>query len=252
MKALRVNLQSYEGPPGKFTYDANEFKPGTQDTTLEQYFQFIGDLEGDEPVKLPHGLKDAHCVFADIEDFNREVIIPDTVENCCGMFYRCRQFNKPVNIPDSVKFINGMFEGCYKFNQNVEIPTSATECEYMFKDCKRLNSEIIMYHYDDIREGVNADCMFSGCESFEGNVQLSPNITDMSCGFKHCTSLCKPIILPKNLESATLLFDGCSNYDQTIEIPPSVKDIGGITRGIKNPQCKVTMDVLTYNNLWNR
>lgn len=166
-----------------------------------------------------YGVRD-YCKDAKIDkhDFNKFVIINESVTDCISMFSYFTSFNKPIDIPKSVVNCSSMFEGCYALNQPVRIPDSVLYCNCMFYKCKSFNQQITIP--DSV---TSCSSMFYGCESLNQSIVIPDLVTGCESMFYGCTSLNKPIVIPDCVIDCSSMFYGCEEYNHLTAIPSSVK-----------------------------
>lgn len=104
------------------------------------------------------------------------IIIGNNVEVCDYLFNNCTNLNLArVIIPDSVEQCVGMFENTF-LNSNINIPKNAKNCAYMFCGCRWYYDFKNIYIPENV---ISVDGMFSGItwDSYNKNINVYFNTT---------------------------------------------------------------------------
>ena len=103
------------------------------------------------PVVIGNEISSLSYCFYDLDAFNQDVNIPDSVYNCRGIFEGCNFFNGFVNIGNNVEDLSKAFGGCLNYNRETIIPESVINIQYAFSGCTKFGSNIyIKTNYNSI------------------------------------------------------------------------------------------------------
>jgi len=127
-------LKKYKGFLGNFWYDDTEFKH------ICGNFQYIGTETDGSKIKIPKGIKDCTCMFAN-SDITTPPVIPEGVIDCRHMFHNCRLLTKAPVIPEGVTDYRHMFDGC-KSLQNYSLITATDNVLSAYCYCPSVIQEI--------------------------------------------------------------------------------------------------------------
>ena len=114
------------------------------------------------------GIINANSMFAQCSRLNKNILIPNSVEDAQSMFYGCSALNQNILIPSSVVNAQSMFAACSALNQNILIPSSVVNAQRMFFGCSRLNQDV--YIYSQVLNDING--MFTGTKVNKHNVHI--------------------------------------------------------------------------------
>ena len=93
-----------------------------------------------------------------------------------------------------------------------------TRVEGTFSGCSSFNQNV------QIPSSVtNMANTFSGCSSFNQSVQIPSSVTNMANTFNYCSNLNQNIQIPNSVTNMANAFNYCSNLNQNIQIPNSVQ-----------------------------
>lgn len=105
-------------------------------------------------------------------EYNRPLIIPNTVTNCDHAFFNCRNLNSTITLRGNITSLVGMFKGCDNHNFTVDILGTVGNCANMFQGCYNFCPSELMLP-NTITNSVN---MFQSCFGFNGRNYI-PSIT---------------------------------------------------------------------------
>lgn len=127
-----------------------------------------------------------------------------------SIFRSCESFNQPISF-SSIKYAQNAFENCKNFNSPVTVPeeTIIENASSMFRNCELFNSSIGF-------KVVNADYMFSGCESFDRFVNLD-GTTNGCYMFNGCSNFNQKVDLT-SIINGNNMFNGCSSFNQSVTL----------------------------------
>ena len=170
-------------------------------------------------------------------DFSNYVI-PNSVTNMIGAFYRCSSLTMAPIIPDAVTDINSAFYGCTSLTTAPVIPNSVTDMEYAFEGCSSLTTAPVIP--DGVIDMENA---FRGCSSLTtyhgstdpdgdfSNYVIPNSVTDMNSAFYNCSLLTIAPVISNGVTDMSYTFNGCTALTTAPVIPNSVTNISSVFYG---------------------
>lgn len=124
-------LVHYEGNLGKFDYNPKEFE-------IDELVRYIGNETDGKKIHIPEGVEDCGGMFFKCKSLTIAPDIPEGVKNCSGMFFLCESLTIAPVIPEEVEDCSGMFYGCTSLRSAPAIPKGVEKCHKVFKGCTSL------------------------------------------------------------------------------------------------------------------
>lgn len=213
------------------TMNANVMFHDVQPTSM--YAAFEWDYHFDRNVYLPDSVEDLMYTFAYCNRLNQNIHIPANANVCTYMFQSCDNLNQNISIPDGV-IAYGMFMYCNNLNQPIRLPSDGV-IDSIFHCCYNLNQPFevpyynteynLDYPYDanENRSLLNS-CYGSGifryCNNLNQPITLNDNIESLVGTFSYCENFNQNVIMPSNLKFAHTVFQGCYQaFNQNIAFP---------------------------------
>ena len=193
-------------------------------------FEYDGNLNRN--ICLPDSVENMSYCFGYCYNLNQNIHIPSSAVDCSHMFIQCNNLNQAISVPDGVNAYE-MFSQCNHLNCTVRLP-SGGNMHSMFKYCNNLNQPFDVpyyatvydpdYDYTSGSETAVSSCagyvMFAYCDNLNSMVTFNDDIESMCGTFEDCDLFNQNVVMPSHLKYSIDTFSGCNeSFNQNIAFP---------------------------------
>lgn len=222
---------------------------------------FAGCMRFDKHVEIPDRIESTYRMFEYCLSLKAIYNLPDNLRCAELMFHSCPNLNDIIICggreylsPDIIEFyysemimlvgekseffdeINTTSDGQILCKKHITIDAEA--CSEMFADCTKLNLNI------KLGSNVKSCCgMLWGCTSFNSCVAIDKTLVRKDSRLKgfalddmfmDCTSLNKPVHIPKKTTSCKGTFARCTSLTGLISVPDTVESVDRVFAGCES------------------
>lgn len=185
------------------------------------YYAFGYDSDFNRNIYIPDSVENMMYCFDYCQNFNQNIHMPANLKDCAYAFYYCSNLNQSIRIPSGVNAY-GAFMYCNNLNQVMSLPLESN-LSYMFYSCRNLNQSLYVPYYNT---EYNTNYEYNVWEN--SSALISTNGGGL---FMYCTNLNRPITFDDNIESLVTTLSGCENFNQIVTMPSHLKISHGTFSG---------------------